>query len=122
MDHDVRIDTNQLISELISESLGDTWKLELAATGKKFSYASKRDGNRSWADKMAKKLVKDSIEDYEFIGIFSEGESSEGPILTGVVYHCTEFYLKKSPYMYFEKKDACKIVFKTKKPTEYIEG
>jgi hypothetical protein len=117
-----KIDMDQLISELLLENLGDEWKLELAKAGKKLSYASRRSGNISWAEKLAKKLVKESHDEYEFIGIFSEDDSSEGPILTGVVYHCTEFYLKKSPYMYFEKKDACRIVHKTKKPTEYIEG
>lgn len=112
---------SKIVSELLTEKLGESWKLELAKKGSKFSYASKRNGTQSWASSMAKKLLKKS-EDYEFIGIFSESDSSEGPILEGVVYFCTEYYIQKSPYMYFEKKDACKKTSRTNKPTYYIEG
>jgi hypothetical protein len=121
MESEVHTDTNQLVSDLMFERMGEEWRLELAKSGNKVSYASKRHGSRNWAEKLAEKLLKSSDE-YEFIGIFSEGESTEGPILEGVVYHCTEFYLKKSPYMYFEKKDACRYTLRTKKPTEYVEG
>ena len=121
MEHEVHTDMNHLVSELIFKRMGEDWRLELAKSGNKFSYPSKKQGSRNWAERLAEKLLK-SADEYEFIGIFSEGESSEGPILEGVVYYCTEFYLKKSPYMYFEKKDACRHTFRTKKPTEYVEG
>ena len=109
------------VYELLYEALGEVWYIELAKPGAKHSYALRKSGNEAWSDKSAKKLVKDD-NDYEFIGTFSEATSPEGPILTGVVYHCTESYLKKSPYMYFEKKDACKSHLKSGKPQEYIEG
>jgi hypothetical protein len=109
------------VYELLYETLGEEWYIELAKPGAKHSYALRKSGNQAWSDKGAKKLVKDD-NDYEFIGTFSEATSPEGPILMGVVYHCTESYLKKSPYMYFEKKDACKRHLRTGKPEEYIEG
>ena len=112
---------NSAVYELLYEKLGEEWYIELADPGAKHSYASKKSGNQTWAEKKAKKLVKDE-NDYEFIGIFSEASSDEGPILSGVVYHCTESYLKKSPYMYFEKKDACKRHLRSGKPEDYIEG
>jgi hypothetical protein len=112
---------NSAVYELLYETLGEEWYIELADPGAKHSYASKKSGNLPWAEKKAKKLVKDE-NDYEFIGIFSEATSAEGPILSGVVYHCTESYLKKSPYMYFEKKDACKRNLRSGKPEDYIEG
>ena len=98
---------NELVSELILEKFGEAWYIELAKPGAKHSYALKKSGTERWAQKLAEKLVKDE-NDYEFIGIYTEGVTEAGPILQGVVYHCTESYLKKSPYMYFEKKDACK--------------
>jgi len=114
-------ETNEIISELLAEGLGLEWSIELAKPGEYHSYALKKTGNQRWAQKLAEKLVKDK-NDYEFIGIFTEGETDSGPILEGEVYHCTKAYLKKSPYMYFEKKDACKTFLKSGKPQEYIEG
>ena len=116
-----QINVNEIISELLLERLGEDWYIELAKPGAKHSYALKKGGNQRWAQKLAEKLVKDK-NDYEFIGIFTEGETDSGPILEGVVYHCTESYLKKSPYMYFEKKDACKRHLRSGKPEDYIEG
>lgn len=116
-----QVNVNEIISELLMESLGEEWYLELAKKGSPHSYASKKNGNQRWAAKLAEKLIAKKDE-YEFIGIFSEGETDSGPILEGVVYYCTEWYMKKSPYMYFEKKDACKGYLKRKKPVEYIEG
>ena len=110
-----------LISELLTEKFGEEWYLELAESGSKVSYASKKHGNQKWAERLAKKLL-DRKDEYEFIGIFSEGQTDEGPILEGMVYHCTDFYVKKSPYMYFEKKDACKSHLRSGKPEDYIEG
>mgnify|MGYP002808306388 CR=1 FL=1 len=110
-----------LIFELLTEKFGEEWYLELAKKGAKFSYASKKHGNQKWAERLAEKLL-DKKDEYELIGIFSEGETASGPILEGVVYHCTEWYVKKSPYMYFEKKVACKDHLRSKKPEEYIEG
>ena len=116
-----QVDINELVSELLSEKFGEAWYIELAKPGAKHSYALKKSGNQRWAEKLAEKLVKDE-NDYEFIGIYTEGVTESGPILEGVVYHCTESYLKKSPYMYFEKKDACKSHLRSGKPEDYIEG
>ena len=115
------ININELISELLSEKFGEQWYLELAKVKSPHSQASKKNGNQRWAEGLAKKLL-DKRDEYEFIGIFSDGETEEGPILEGVVYHCTEFYVKKSPYMYFEKKQACRDHLRSGKPEEYIEG
>ena len=115
------ININELMSELLTEKFGEQWYLELAKVKSPHSYASKKSGNRRWAEKLAEKLL-DKKDEYEFIGIFSDGETDAGPILEGVVYHCTEWYVKMSPYMYFEKKMACKGYLRSNKPEEYIEG
>ncbi len=70
---------------------------------------------------MAKKLVAKEKDGFKFIGIFSEGESTEGPIVDGYVYHCTEEYLQKAPHMHRDKKKACKTHIKSGKPVEYYE-
>lgn len=105
----------------IKESLGELHQLEIAKVGKKLSYETKQSGNLVWSVKSAKKFLKNK-EDYEFIGSFTESPSSEGPILSGTIFHCTPWYLKNAPYMYYEKKDACKRNIKTQKPVEYIEA
>jgi hypothetical protein len=106
---------------LVSESLGESYKLELAKSGEKYSFETKKEGNESWSKNMANRFLKEKHK-YEFIGSFTESMSTEGPILSGTVYHCTEWYIKNSPYMYFEKKEACKKNIKTNKPIDYIEG
>jgi len=116
-----KVNVSEVISELLSESLGEEWYIELAKKGSPHSYASRKNGNQRWATKLAETLVTKKDE-YEFIGIYTEGETASGPILEGVVYYCTEWYVKKSPYMYFEKKDACKTYLKRNKPADYIEG
>jgi hypothetical protein len=104
-----------------TESLGERYQLELAKSGDKLSYETRTSGNESWSIKISKKFMNNK-DDYEFIGSFTESPSSEGPILSGTIYHCTSWYLKNAPYMYFEKKEACKKNIKSKKPEDYIEG
>lgn len=113
---------DKIIDELLAEEkLGETWKLEMAPNHARYSFSSSKSGNENWAKKMAIKLVKKEIEDFKFIGIFSEGESTEGPIVDGYVYHCTEEYLDKVPHMHRDKRTACKQHIKTGKVVEYLE-
>jgi hypothetical protein len=113
---------DEIIDELIAEDkLGETWKLEMAPNHARYSFSSNKSGNENWAKVLATKLVKKEKEDFKFIGIFSEGESTEGPIVDGYVFHCTEEYLSKVPHMHRDKKKACKQHIKTGKVTEYLE-
>jgi hypothetical protein len=116
----MRFDT--LIEQLITEDqLGETWRIELAPNRAKYSFSSNKSGNENWAKSLAAKLVNKEREDYKFIGIFSEGDSSEGPIVDGYVFHCTDEYLQKVPHMHRDKKKACKQHIKTGKIIEYLE-
>ena len=107
--------------DYIKESLGETYQLEIAKLNKKLSFETKQSGTESWSIKAAKKFLKNKNK-YEFIGSFTESPSSEGPILSGTIFHCTPWYLKNAPYMYYEKKEACKQYIKTNEPTDYIEA
>lgn len=113
---------DEIIDQLIrEEQLGETWRIELAPTNARYSFSSKKSGKETWAKALAQKLITRDKEDYKFIGIFSEGESSEGPIVDGFVYHCTSAYLDKAPHMHRDKKKACKKNIKTGVPVEYFE-
>jgi len=113
---------DNLFDELIREDkLGETWKVELAPNHARYSFSSKKSGNENWAKSIANKLVQKEKEDYKFIGIFSEGESSEGPIVDGYIFHCTQEYLSKAPHMHRDKKKAIKNHIKTGKVVEYFE-
>ena len=113
---------DELIDELIKEDkLGETWRIELAPNHARYSFSSQKSGKENWATALAKKLVAKEKDGFKFIGIFSEGESTEGPIVDGYVYHCTEEYLDKVPHMHRDKKNACKQHIKTGKVTEYLE-
>ena len=69
---------DNIFDELIREDkLGETWKVELAPNHARYSFSSQKSGNENWAKSIANKLVQKEKEDYKFIGIFSEGESSE---------------------------------------------
>ena len=111
-----------IFDELIAEDkLGETWKLEMAPNHARYSFSSSKSGNEKWARKLAMKLLKTEKEDFKFIGIFSEGETNEGPIVDGYVFHCTEEYLDKAPHLHRDKKKACKQHIKTGKIIEYFE-
>ena len=71
----------------------------------------------------ASNLIKknDSSNEYDFIGIYSEGESTEGPIVDGYIYFCTPEYYSRSAFMHRDKKKACKQNMKTGKVIEYFE-
>ena len=113
---------DKIIDELISEDkLGEAWHLEMAPTHARYSFSSSKSGNENWARKMANKLVQKEKEDFKFIGIFSEGETSFGPVVDGYVFHCTEEYLDKAPHMHRDKRKACKLHLKTGKVEEYLE-
>lgn len=113
---------DNLFDELIREDkLGETWKVELAPNHARYSFSSKKSGNENWAKSVANKLIQKEIDDYKFIGVFSEGESSEGPIVDGYIFHCTNEYLSKAPHMHRDKKKACKTHIKTGKVVEYFE-
>ena len=113
---------DEIIDQLIREDkLGETWKIELAPNHARYSFSSKKSGKEQWAKAVAKKLVGKEKDDFKFIGIYSEGESTEGPIVDGYVYHCTEEYLDKVPHMHRDKKIACKKHLKTGNPVEYYE-
>ena len=113
---------DKIIDELISEDkLGETWHLEMAPNHARYSYSSSKHGNENWAKKVANKLVQKEKEDFKFIGIFSEGETSEGPVVDGYIFHCTEEYLSKAPHMHRDKRKACKRHLKTGKAEEYLE-
>ena len=113
---------DDIIDELIAEDkLGETWKLEMAPNHARYSYSSSKSGNENWAKKMANKLVQKEKDDFKFIGMFSEGETSEGPVVDGFVFHCTEDYLDKAPHMHRDKRKACKRHLKTGKVEEYLE-
>lgn len=113
---------DKLIDELISEDkLGETWHLEMAPNHARYSFSSKKHGNENWAKSLATKLTQKEKEDFKFIGIFSEGETDEGPIVDGYVFHCTEEYLSKAPHMHRDKRNACKRHLKTGKVEEYLE-
>lgn len=113
---------DNLFDELIREDkLGETWKVELAPNHARYSFSSKKSGNENWAKSIANKLVQKEKEDYKFIGIYSEGESSEGPIVDGYIFHCTQEYLSKAPHMHRDKKKAIKTHIKTGKVVEYFE-
>jgi len=113
---------DNLFDELIREDkLGETWKVELAPNHARYSFSSKKSGNENWARSVANKLIQTERDDYKFIGVFSEGESSEGPIVDGYIFHCTTEYLSKAPHMHRDKKKACKAHIKTGKIIEYFE-
>ena len=113
---------DKIIDELISEDkLGETWKLEMAPNHARYSFSSSKSGNENWAKKLAINLTKKERDDFKFIGIFSEGDSTEGPIVDGYIFHCTQEYLDKVPHMHRDKKKACKHHIKTGKVTEYLE-
>jgi len=81
---------DDIIDELISEDkLGEAWHIEMAPTHARYSFASSKFGKENWANGVANKLVQKEKEDFKFIGIFSEGETSEGPVVDGYVFHCT---------------------------------
>ena len=113
---------DNLFDELIREDkLGETWKVELAPNHARYSFSSQKSGNENWAKKIANKLAQKEKNDYKFIGIFSEGDSSEGPIVDGYIFHCTEEYLSNAPHLHRDKKKAIKTHLKTKKVVEYFE-
>jgi hypothetical protein len=113
---------DKLIDELISEDkLGETWHLEMAPIHARYSFSSKKHGNENWAVALATKLVKKEKDDFKFIGVFSEGETSEGPVVDGYIFHCTEEYLSKAPHMHRDKRKACKRHLKTGNIEEYLE-
>lgn len=113
---------DKLIDELIFEDkLGETWKLEMAPNHARFSFSSAKSGNEKWAKNMANKLIQKEKENFKFIGIYSEGDSSEGPIVDGYIFHCTEQYLDNVPHMHRDKRKACKRHLKTGKVEEYLE-
>ncbi len=113
---------DKIIDELIYEDkLGETWKLEMAPNHARYSFSSSKSGNENWAKTMANKLVQKEKEDFKFIGIFSEGDTSEGPIVDGYIFHCTQEYLDKAPHMHRDKRKACKRHLKTGKVEEYLE-
>lgn len=113
---------DQIFDELIKEDkLGETWKLELAPNHARYSFSSKKSGNENWAKSLANKISNKEKEDYKFIGIYSEGETTEGPIVDGYIFHCTDEYLSKVPHLHREKRKACKAHIKTGKVIEYFE-
>lgn len=113
---------DKIIDELIFEDkLGETWQLEMAPNHARYSYSSSKSGNENWAKNLANKLIQKEKEDFKFIGIFSEGETSEGPVVDGFVFHCTDEYLDKAPHMHRDKRKACKRHLKTGKVEEYLE-
>ena len=113
---------DDIIDELIAEDkLGETWKLEMAPNHARYSYSSSKSGNENWAKNTANKLTQKEKENFKFIGIFSEGESTEGPIVDGYVFQCTQDYLDKAPHMHRDKRKACKRHLKTGKVEEYLE-
>lgn len=113
---------DKIFDELILEDkLGETWRLELAPTHAKYSFSSSKSGDENWAKSMASKLVKKEKDDFKFIGIYSEGETEEGPIVDGYIFHSTEDYLRKTPYLHRDKKKAIKKHIKTGKVIEYFE-
>ena len=113
---------DQIIDELILEDkLGETWHIEMAPNHARYSYSSSKFGNENWAKSTANKLVQNEKDDFKFIGIFSEGETSEGPVVDGFVFHCTQEYLNKAPHMHRDKRKACKRHLKTGKVEEYLE-
>jgi len=113
---------DKLFDELILEDkLGETWKLELAPIHSRFSFSSKKSGNETWAKLLASKLYKKEKDNFKFIGIYSEGETEEGPIVDGYIFHCTDEYLKNTPYLHRDKKKAIKQHLKTGKVIEYFE-
>ena len=113
---------DKIIDELISEDkLGETWKLEMLPNHAKYSFSSSKSGNEMWAKRLAEKLIKTEKDDFKFIGIFSEGETSEGSIVDGYIFHCTQEYLDKAPHMHRDKKSACRKHIKTGKIVEYLE-
>ena len=116
------MDFNCIIDELINEEkLGESWRLEMAPNHARFSFSSSKHGNENWAKKLAMKLLKTEKDDFKFIGIFSEGDTDEGPIVDGYIFHCTQEYLDKAPHMHRDKKKACKQHIKTGKIIEYFE-
>ena len=113
---------DKIIDQLIREDkLGETWKIELAPNHARYSISSKKSGNEKWAKTLATQLVSKEKLDFKFIGIFSEGESTEGPIVDGYIFHCTKEYLESAPHMHRDKKKACKQHIKTGKIVEYLE-
>ena len=113
---------DDIIDELISEDkLGENWHLEMAPNHARYSFSSSKFGNENWARKLATKLIQNEKEDFKFIGIFSEGETSEGPVVDGYVFYCTQEYLSKAPHMHRDKRNACKRHLKTGKVEEYLE-
>ena len=113
---------DEIIDELIAEDkLGETWKLEMAPNHARYSFSSTKSGDERWAKLLGMNLVKKEKEDFKFIGAYSEGESTEGPIVVGYVFHCTQEYLDKVPHMHRDKRKACKQHIKTGKPVEYME-
>ena len=104
---------DNIFDELIREDkLGETWKVELAPNHARYSFSSKKSGTENWAKSVANKLTQKEKDDYKFIGVFSEGESSEGPIVDGYIFHCTNEYLSKAPHMHRDKKKAAKHTLK----------
>tara|TARA_B100000242_G_C43010238_1_gene469693 strand:- start:103 stop:453 length:351 start_codon:yes stop_codon:yes gene_type:complete len=113
---------DKILDELIAEDkLGETWRLEMAPVHARYSFSSSKSGNENWAKNTANKLTQKEKENFKFIGIFSEGESTEGPIVDGYVFHCTQDYLDKAPHMHRDKRKACKRHLKTGKVEEYLE-
>ena len=113
---------DKLLDELITEDkLGETWRIEMAPNHARYSFSSSKSGNENWARTVAIKLTQKEKDDFKFIGIFSEGDSSEGPIVDGYIFHCTEEYLNNAPHMHRDKKKACKRYLKTGKIEEYLE-
>jgi hypothetical protein len=113
---------DKILDELIAEEkLGKTWHLEMAPNHARYSFSSNKSGDERWAKLLATKLVEKEKEDFKFIGAYSEGESSEGPIVVGHIFHCTKEYLDKAPHMHRDKRNACKQHIKTGKSAEYME-
>lgn len=111
-----------IFDELIKEDkLGETWRIELAPNHSRYSFSSKKSGNETWAKSLAMKLLKQDKDEYKFIGVFSEGETDDGPIVDGYIFHCTEEYFKNVPHLHRDKRKAIKQHLKTNKIIEYFE-
>lgn len=113
---------DKLFDELIYEDkLGETWRLELAPNHSKYSISSRKSGSEKWAKSIARKLTEKEKDDFKFIGIYSEGETNDGPIVDGYIFHCTDDYLKSTPHLHKDKRNAIKQHIKTGKVIEYFE-
>ena len=108
---------NDSISILSQENIIEDNKI----TGQRFKISYWEIGEVYTPDYFVKVIDEKEKEDFKFIGIFSEGESTEGPIVDGYVFHCTQEYLDKVPHMHRDKKKSCKQHIKTGKVVEYLE-